>query len=334
MSPIYNAFSSAKSRFFPRLFQGLILVVCCAFTDQAIGADFSAYDLINAVNQIRTSRGIPEVHINSILMNVAQSHSEYQAANRRSSHSGIYGEIVNERVAAAGYGAGGKIVAGENVANLDNSVTGMLPIIVYEIWSDAGHWGTMVNPKYQDIGVGIASDEKSVYVTLNLGGVVSEKATPQVTQAAGTQPQPIQGGQVPAILPLLTSTPMQDGAVYHFVGYGQTLSTIARIYQVDIKELVRLNQIDPDKIYTGQKLLIKTAGTIPSTETAQATNLPTITATLELTPTLTISPTILPAKTLPAMETKEIGIYLIYILFGVICVFILFYLQKLQSRPK
>ncbi len=189
-------------------------------------------------------------------MAVAQAHSDYQAAMQRSSHAGRSGEIVNARVAAAGYGSGNKIVAGENVANLDLGITDMLQIIVYEIWSDAGHRGAMINPKYQDIGVGIASDGKMIYVTLNLAGVVSDNSSISfnhpIQQSFPNQMQILRANRSfnHCSLPL----PRQMDRFTMLLDYGQTLMTIARIYEVAINDLVKINKINPDKIYAGQKL--------------------------------------------------------------------------------
>jgi len=48
-----------------------------------------------------------------------------------------------------------------------------------------------------------------------------------------------------------------DGALYHTVVYGETLSSIARKYAVTVAALVDANGIaDPNLIYTGQRLLI------------------------------------------------------------------------------
>jgi LysM repeat protein len=304
------------------------------FTSQINGADFSAFDLINEVNNVRSSRGLQVLQINSILMNVAQSHSDYQASIHRSSHAGRSGEIVNDRVTAAGYGSGEKIVAGENVASLDTGVTNMLPIIVYEIWSDSGHLGAMINPKYQDIGVGIATDEKIVYVTLNLGGIFSgnlgQKTTPASIQGPLTL-QPADASSNPLILPLFTSTPMENGTVHHTVGYGQTLSTISRIYQVDIKEIIRLNQIDPDRIYSGQILLIRTGIPILPTGTPTATLLPPVPPTFTATPNPSGTPTEISKLESEPVDTRQIGVISIFILFAVMIVLILLSIQ--QKRP-
>ena len=54
---------------------------------------------------------------------------------------------------------------------------------------------------------------------------------------------------------------MPDGSVYHIVGYGQVLINIAAAYGVRPGDLAALNRITPDKIYDGQKLLIRPSST-------------------------------------------------------------------------
>ncbi len=304
------------------IFQISILLFSSSFISQTEGVDFTAYDLINSVNSIRVSQGVKPVQVNSTIMSVAQAQSDFQAATRRSSHADQAGGIVTDRVAASGYGAGQKIVAGENVASLTIGIEGMLPIIVNEIWADPVHRGAMINPKYQDAGVGIASDGEMIYVTLNLAGVVEDNSsTPAVSGTQGTEnvvPNP-------AIQPLFTATAYSDGSVYHTVGYGQTLGTIARIYNIDIANLVQINQIDPDKIYAGQRLYIRKETPVP----ASATPLPSPSLTPTGIPSPTASPTetILPTVTpMPEFSRpREIGVVVIFILLSItVVVFLLF----------
>jgi LysM repeat protein len=50
-------------------------------------------------------------------------------------------------------------------------------------------------------------------------------------------------------------------ARYHEVRQGETLSGIAKVYELDLKELCRLNQITPETIIRpGQRLLISSGG--------------------------------------------------------------------------
>ncbi len=317
--------------------KGILILLCalalgciCGFTSQVTGADFSAYDMVSAVNNLRAAKGVSPVQVNAILMSVAQDHSDYQASMSRSSHTGRNGGIVNDRVEASGYAAGRQCYAGENVAVLDLRMTGMLQIIVYEIWSDAGHYGAMVNPNYTDAGVGIASDGKSVYVTLNLAGI-KEPASQSDSNAGSSDSENPEMN--PDILPLFTTTPKADGAVYHTVGYGQTLGTIARMYGVDMNDLAAINNIEPDKIFAGQNLFIRYTTPVPPTEiptetpvSSQTSELsqtpePSVTFTPARTNTLAIS-TIEPDET-PIDRPREIGIVVIFMLFSITIVLFL-----------
>ena len=66
------------------------------------------------------------------------------------------------------------------------------------------------------------------------------------------------------ILGLLTTTvgyaaPPAYGPIYHYVRYGETLSSIGRLYGVNPYAIARANGIpNPNRIYAGQVLLIPT----------------------------------------------------------------------------
>lgn len=302
--------------------QIILLIFIPGFTHQVEGADFTAFDMVNAVNNLRSSKGLSPVQTNDILMSVAQDHSDYQASMNLSTHAGRTGGIVKDRVAAAGYGNGKKIVAGENVASLTIGISGMLDIIMNEIWADPVHGGAMLNPKYQDVGVGIAIGGDMVYVTLNLAGVVDESGTPVVQPSMISPDSAAPQNNQPAILPLHTCTPLADGNVYHTVGYGQTLQTIAKIYQVDIDDLVRINNIDPDKIYAGQRLWIKLVETptvtvaptdTPFSTLTQSPVLPSMEMSLT-SPIIETTPT-MPAASAMNVDSREIGILVIFFFF-------------------
>jgi LysM repeat protein len=106
---------------------------------------------------------------------------------------------------------------------------------------------------------------------LNVAGINGGAATTPAAQAERW------GGMNPPILPRVTSTPLADGTVYHLVGYGQTLGTIAGMYGVTVQQLVDRNNVDPDRIYAGQKLWIMKVNTptTPPTELPSLTTIPT-----------------------------------------------------------
>jgi LysM repeat protein len=281
--------------------------------------NFTAYDVIDAVNNLRSASGRPALQINPALMASAQSHSEYQASVSQSSHSD-----VSSKAAANGYGSGAEFVAGENVAALTIGTENSVSIIINEIWADSVHRGAMLNPKYTDIGVGLACDDTMVYITLNVAGLKAGTSSPP-----GTQPAPEANSTLPPVLPRVTSTPMADGTVIHIVGYGQTLGTIAGMYGVTVQQLVDRNNIDPDKIYAGQKLWIMKVPMPSVTVTAEPT------LTLPPSPTPEPSITSLPSATATAepsppreIDTRNLGIAFIFLLMGGFVIYLLFHWDK------
>ncbi len=310
----------------------LILLTGTGMTGFGDGADFNAYDMINAVNIVRASRGLPPVQANPILMAIAQDHSDYQAETHQSSHAGRTGGIVTERVAASGYSQGRPFVAGENVAALDLRVTGMLPIIINEIWADPVHRGAMVNPKYHDAGVGIAADDEMVYITLNLAGITGKAATPTGEAPFSTSANAATG--LPSVLPLVTVTAGPDGSVYHTVGYGQTLGTIARIYGVEVNDLVRLNQINPDKIYAGQRIFVRKVNPAAATATMTATSTQSREISATKTNTAVSTPIQVTVTPLPIqVNTRQTGIMIIFFLLILVLIVLMF--TRIQiNRPE
>lgn len=87
----------------------------------------SPYDLINAVNQLRTSYGLAPYSINSILMYTSQSQAEFMAATGNVTHSGPGGIGLTDRLLAAGYPLAGELSAGgfraENITSGDENRT-------------------------------------------------------------------------------------------------------------------------------------------------------------------------------------------------------------------
>ena len=106
----------------------------------------------------------------------------------------------------------------------------------------------------------------------------------------------------------MTSTPDQDGKVYHEVQYGQSLWSLAIAYGVKIDEIRALNNLAAEEIiYQGERLLVRVdtpAATVP-------TALQTDTATVSTTPgvlepdTAPASPTALVFPTAFATQTPS-----------------------------
>ena len=70
----------------------------------------------------------------------------------------------------------------------------------------------------------------------------------------------------PTQVPVVVSTPMSNGAVKHIVAGGQTLWTIAAVYNVPLEELHELNGLEPDAILSvGDEIIIQPSFTPTNT---------------------------------------------------------------------
>ena len=259
--------------------------------------------LIDAVNNLRVANGLPAYQENSILMSIAQGHSDYMAAIGQVTHIGAGGTHPRDRAASAGYGGGATFFISENIAGgTDLSVDGAI-----SMWlGDDPHIQTMLGPNYQEIGAGVAVAGGFVYYTIDAAYVAGGSYSPSVSITPG-------GPTAIPIYAVQTSTPYPDGSIWHLVRYGQFLYNIAKAYGVSVQQIMDLNGLTSDKIYEGQKLLIQRAGTPAPTSTVTATSTPTQAATPTRKPTRTPTPSATPAPTtteaapLPRASKNNVG---------------------------
>lgn len=245
----------------------------------------SAYDLINAVNALRASNGLPAYGISSILMYTAQSQADFMAATGLVSHSGPGGISLTDRLLAAGYPLAGDLSLGgfraENITSGDENMTAEAAI---NQWTgDAPHLNTMLSPNLTEIGAGVAVANGRVYYVIDAARPTASGAPQAVTPSLGG------GSAVPAgeaLVPVvIISTPNANGEVIHEVLPGQTLWQIAVSYDVTIEEVKQLNSLPNDLIYPGEKLLIeREAEAITATPAETSTAAPTSTSTLTASP--------------------------------------------------
>ena len=249
-----------------------------------------AYDVVAAVNDFRRSNGLPPLQVDPILMSIAQAHSDYQAAIGTVTHTGAGGTSPKDRAYAAGFGGGATIFLSENIAGGMNM---SIQTAIFQYWQDEAHLYTMLNPAavYIGAGVGIAGD--TVYYTVDAGyyaGAPAAGVTPG-TESTTTDPD----DPVIAYDPFVVSTPSEDGAITHTVGYGQSLIGIANTYGVELQTVLDLNNLTMDSIiYTGDQIVIRAADPVTPTpsptetrpaETARPTRTAAPTATATQKPT-------------------------------------------------
>ncbi len=244
-----------------------------------------AYDLIAEVNALRAANGLPPYNVHPILMQIAQAHSEYQAAIGSVTHYGPNGERPYQRALAAGYPVAGDLSRGgffsENIMGGPN----LSPEAVVAAWQgDAPHLNTMLSPNLQDVGAGVARSGDYVYYTLDAG--LASGSSVSYTPSGDATASPPEGS--PTAVIIIPNTPKPDGSIVHIVQPGETLWAIAVAYGVTVDELIALNRLSNAIIYPGDTLLIGLAYTAtPEPPTATATLRPTRTPL----PFYTITPT-------------------------------------------
>lgn len=237
----------------------------------------SANQVIQAINQRRKNRGLHALQRHPILMSIAQQHSDYQASIGYGTHIGPDGSRPKDRALAAGFGGGAAIFISENWAAGANL---SIEKAINQYWDDYWHRHTMYNAHAQYIGVGVAYAGSTVYYTVDTGYWVGSPATGSPDDGKNT---PAASPQ-PTAVPIQTHTPAQDGSITHTVQAGQSLWTIAAIYQVPLEELRKRNGFPENHIlYPGDEVLIRPP--------VQATPSPQMTSTPTHLPSPTTSPT-------------------------------------------
>ncbi len=285
---------------------GLLLVLGLALgqgAQRSAQAENCPAALIAGVNALRTSHGLPPYNVNSILMAVAQAHSDYQASIQTMTHIGPGGTHPRDRVRAAGYGAGHTVFVSENIAWGYYQT----PASVIQMWTgDQPHWNTMMGEHYRDIGAGCATDGRgATYYTIDAAYYIGESPPPP--PATGTPGGTVAPTATPVlpVAPYIRATPRPDGAIIHIVRYGQTLSGIAYVYKVPLADLLRYNNLTlHSTLYIGEKIIVRPPQVTP-TATATATPTTTATPTATASPTPTVAPTPTPSPTPTAQPSPS-----------------------------
>ncbi len=220
----------------------------------------STTTVINTINQLRAQRGLAPLLPDPALMQIAQQHSQYQASIGTWTHISADGSRPRERAIAAGFGNGATPFISENVAYGTNM---SIMETINGPWNDPEHHHTMYNPSAKYIGAGVAYSGDVVFYTVDTGYYVGDPApTPEYPAVSGTPSASV----FPSVVPVIVSTPLSDGTVKHIVQDGQTLWTIAAVYNISLEVLNQINGFEPDTVLLpGDEVIIQPSYTPTST---------------------------------------------------------------------
>lgn len=252
--------------------------------------DLTALEMIDKVNDLRSSEGLDPYTQNQILMSIAQTHAVYVSSTGVLTNFDEQGRRPYQRALDAGYEVAGDLSIGGLLTQVIYSGTGVSEEQVIAAWqANPTDSVALLSPDYEDVGVGIAAANGLTYYVL-VAAVQGESTT--------AVPSPLPGTGTAPVLTGVPNTPLPSGEIYHDVRKDEALWSIALLYGTTIAELKLLNGLASDEIFEGQRLVIRRA----STETPTASPVPvtptlglvTSTATLPVTPTITQTPTPLP----------------------------------------
>ncbi|MCA1899592.1 MAG: LysM peptidoglycan-binding domain-containing protein [Chloroflexi bacterium] len=271
--------------------------------------------VIEAINRLRMSYGIPPLGVHPVLMQVGQMQAE-----------GIAGGLP-------GHWRPGGLTLGQWLISLGYPLSGDLSMDGYrsENWGfahdaegaiamwlgDDEHTNTMLSRDRSDIGVGVAySAENESYVVVVETALRTQSGQQQSdalailtgipqTQAAysALSTQAAQDGLPPqGMAAVVLATALPDGDVYHDVRYGQTLWGIAIAYGTTIRQIQQLNGLADFTLQDGQRLLVKRGATQPAPSSAPQVFAPPTYPPFTPAPAFTVTPALSPQ---PSMSERE-----------------------------
>jgi len=143
----------------------LILLALLALAPPVRSQEDLAGQFYALVNGARLENGLAPYGWSTELAASAQRHADDLAAHRLASHTGSDGSTPAQRIAEAGYGAWEEVTG-------ENFWTGFGTVEEAFAWfmDDPPHRANILNPRYREIGVGVASDpEGRFYYVLDFG---------------------------------------------------------------------------------------------------------------------------------------------------------------------
>jgi hypothetical protein len=276
----------------------LILLFICLIGGVAVPAQAQdSGDLLSRINALRAQHGLPGYSINGALAIAAQQQAQWIVDTGTMAHTHPDGSGPRTRALAAGYPS---LQVGENIYGGTNATAND----AWVFWINSPiHFQGLVNPAYQEVGIGIAHGGWGSSFVLDFGGA----GAPISVGGSGSN-NGGGGSNAAAAPPAYIGGVDENGNIKHIVQPGDTLGDIALIYGYswsDLPYMMQLNGLSNVRdLEVGSIFLVPpkdgtytpTPDNRPATETLVPTALPA-----------TITPFVVPTATLPP-EISELTV--------------------------
>lgn len=193
--------------------------------------------LLNAVNALRASKGLPAYKEGALLRVIAQKHADYMAATGKIEHLSADGSRPFQRALTAGYPLAGDLTQGGFLA--ENIIAGpkLSPAAAVEKWlGDAPHTNTMLSENFLEMGAGVAVVGDTIYYCMD-----AAKPTMQTTQIKRVKPSVGDGLEnvaLPAPATELISAPASASSTARLAAdiwnrYGGLLKALSAVLNIE-----------------------------------------------------------------------------------------------------
>jgi uncharacterized protein YkwD len=288
-------------------------------------------EIIDAINALRLSYGLPTLAVHPVLMALAQRQADGIAAGLRG-HWRPYGLTLGQLLIMDGYPLAGDLT--QDGYRSENWIVSMTAQGAIEAWlEDDEHSNTMLSEFRSDIGAGVSMmrdewGQDQIYVVIETAlqtrsGQQQSWARDFLTRVPGIigGTTSINGTQAPLargqyIIPVIRGTARPDGDVVHEVQYGQSLWSIAITYGTTIEEIQRWNNLgDSTIVYEQQLLLVQKGATQPAVIPTQ-TPTTAFSRSFSSTPSPTVTQTVTTTEK-AALPTGQGGSMMVFLIIGV-----------------
>lgn len=180
-----------------------------AATASPVPQTINVAEVIDALNAARFQGGRYPFILNTTLMEIAQFHSDYQAAIGEMTHVGPEGSASTDRAVSAGYGGGETIRVNEMVY----SGTDVSPAAAIDFWLNSDiHKSILLSEEYHQFGVGVSSDGVYTYITVNVGLVMGITSALPLVQATPIASDTANNETLKEPLEVFSPAPVEDSS--------------------------------------------------------------------------------------------------------------------------